>query len=98
MSVRARDWIRSAIAIALGVGLASFLTLLSTPVARAKTNHVYFFSDNSKPINGHNPLVMRPSGFALFLDGQWVLEDLRWTGWGSSVAGKLPVTAAVMAC
>lgn len=29
---------------------------------------------------------MRPSGFALFLDGQWVLQDLRWSGWGSSVA------------
>jgi hypothetical protein len=29
---------------------------------------------------------MRPSGFVLFLDGQWVLQDLHWAGWGSSVA------------
>lgn len=33
-----------------------------------------------------NHLVARPSGFPLFVDGQWVLEKLHWTGWGSPVA------------
>jgi hypothetical protein len=87
MIMRVRGWIRVGSTIAVGLGLAAFLTVLSSPVARAKTSHpVYFFSNNAQPINSHNPLVMRPSGFVLFLDGQWVLQDLHWTGWGSSVA------------
>lgn len=87
MNLRLRDWIRVGSTIAVGVGLAAFVTGLSSPAARAKTSGpVYFFSNNSEPINSHNPLAVRPSGFLLFLDGQWVLQDLRWTGWGSSVA------------
>jgi hypothetical protein len=87
MIVRLRGWIRVGITIAVGVGLAACLTVLSSPVARAKTSGpVYFFSNNAAPINSHNPLEVRPSGFVLFLDGQWVLQDLHWTGWGSSVA------------
>ena len=87
MIVRVRGWIRVGSTIAVGVGLAALLMVLSSPVARAKTSDpVYFFSNNSIPINSHNPLVMQPSGFLLFLDGQWVLQDLHWTGWGSSVA------------
>lgn len=34
---------------------------------------------------GSRPAV-RPAGVLLFADGQWGLEDLRWTGWGSRVA------------
>jgi hypothetical protein len=67
--------------------LVVFLTLAASPVAGAQASPpTYFFSDNSTPINSRNHLVMRPSGFALFLDGQWVLQHLRWTGWGSAVA------------
>jgi hypothetical protein len=33
-----------------------------------------------------NPLVLRPPGFPLFEDGQWILEKLHWSGWGSPVA------------
>lgn len=47
---------------------------------------IYFFTNTAQPINKQNPLVIRPKGFLLFQDGQWVLERLRWTGWGSSVA------------
>ena len=87
MIVRLGGWIRVGSTIAVGVGLVAFLTVLSSPVARAKTSDpVYFFSNNAQPIDSHNPLVMRPSGFILFLDGQWVLQDLHWAGWGSSVA------------
>jgi hypothetical protein len=69
------------------LALAGLLTFAASAVVSARTSaHVYFFSDNSKPIGAHNPLVMRPSGFLLFLDGQWLLQHLRWTGWGSTVA------------
>lgn len=63
------------------------MTLASSPAVGAKASApTYFFSNNAEPINAHNPLVIRPSGFLLFLDGQWVLQDLHWTGWGSPVA------------
>jgi hypothetical protein len=71
----------------VSTGVAALLTLAASPVVQARASQpTYFFSDNSTPINGHNRLVMRPSGFVLFLDGQWVLQRLRWTGWGSAVA------------
>jgi hypothetical protein len=47
---------------------------------------IYFFSDTATVINKQNRLVIRPSGFLMFQDGQWVLEGLHWTGWGSRVA------------
>lgn len=54
---------------------------------------IYFFARPSSPValvGQHlplpNPLVVRPSGFPLFEDGQWVLEKLHWSGWGSPVA------------
>lgn len=54
---------------------------------------IYFFSNPSEPValSGQhlavpNHLVIQPSGFPLFVDGQWVLEKLHWTGWGSPVA------------
>jgi hypothetical protein len=69
--------------------LAAFLALAVLPagIAHAKRQGTtYFFTDTATPVDAHNPLVVRPSGFVLFQDGQWVLEGLRWTGWGSSVA------------
>jgi hypothetical protein len=95
MNMRLRGWVRVGITIAVGLGLATLVTVLSSPVARAKTSGpVYFFSDNGLPINSHNPLVVRPSGFLLFLDGSWVLQDLHWTGWGSSVARATGISNA----
>ncbi len=47
---------------------------------------IYFFTIPEAPVNKHNPLVIHPSGLPLFQDGQWILEKLHWTGWGSSVA------------
>ncbi len=78
---------RATLGLVSCVGVAASLALvLSAPVGAKTPRPVYFFSDNSQPIGPHNPLVMRPSGFALFLDGQWVLQNLRWSGWGSPVA------------
>lgn len=79
--------IRARYAIALGAAVAAVAVLAHAGFAQAGSPRpVYFFSDNSQPIGPHNRLVKRPSGFVLFLDGQWVLQGLHWTGWGSAVA------------
>lgn len=78
---------RVGISVAICLALGALVLLADPPGVRAKASApVYFFSNNGEPINSHNRLVMRPSGFVLFLDGQWVLQDLHWTGWGSQVA------------
>lgn len=61
--MRVRDCLRVGSAIAVGVCLAAFLTVLSSPVAGAKTSGpVYFFSANGLPIDSHNPLVVSQLG------------------------------------
>jgi hypothetical protein len=47
---------------------------------------IYFWSNLPVAINKQNPMVIRPKTFLLFEDGQWVLQGMHWTGWGSSVA------------
>lgn len=69
---------------AAGTGALIAKTVQSHTAASKPT--VYFFTNPATPIDSHNPLVARPSGFPLFQDGQWILEKLHWTGWGSSVA------------
>ena len=69
------------------VVVAAVLAFTVAAAARgALPQPIYFFTDTATPIDKQNPLVIRPSGFVLFQDGQWVLQDLRWTGWGSPVA------------
>jgi hypothetical protein len=65
----------------------------SRRISRRKggSRQIYFFAKPSSPVGGtgfhvHNPLVVRPKGMPLFEDGQWVLEKLRWSRWGSPVA------------
>ncbi len=87
MSRRRYPTVRARYGIALGAAFAAVALLGPATVVRAGSHRpVYFFSNNSQPINDHNRLVMRPRGFVLFLDGQWVLQNLHWTGWGSAVA------------
>jgi hypothetical protein len=65
------------------------LTLLSAAAQAKLPQPIYFWSNIPEPVSGGfmpNPLVARPSTFLLFEDGQWVLQDMHWTGWGSSVA------------
>lgn len=84
-SRRLAPWARYGVALAAAFAAAG--ALAHATFARAGSPRpVYFFSDNSQPIGPHNRLVMRPSGFILFLDGQWVLQDLHWSDWGSAVA------------
>jgi hypothetical protein len=66
--------------------LAAVALALPALAQAALPQPIYFFTDTAQPINNRNPLVIRPSGFVMFQDGSWVLERLRWTGWGSSVA------------
>ena len=65
----------------------------ATHSRRGGHGQIYFFARPSSAValvGQHlptpNPLVLRPSGFPLFEDGQWILEKLHWSGWGSSVA------------
>ena len=54
--------------------------------AAAVPGPVYFWTNIAGVIDHRNPLVVRPSSFLMFEDGQWVLQHMRWTGWGSPVA------------
>jgi hypothetical protein len=56
-----------------------------------KPGPIYFWANLgnpvSSPVHGFpNPFVIRPSELVIFEDGQWVIEKLHWTGWGTSVA------------
>lgn len=53
------------------------------------SGRIAFYGDVGNPINSpyrNNPLVVRPAKIVLFEDGSWVLEDLRWRGWGNRIA------------
>jgi hypothetical protein len=91
--VRSKIWpglkAPSCVAFVAAIGL-----VLSAIAQAALPQPIYFFTDTAQPINKQNPLVIRPRGFLLFQDGQWVLERLRWTGWGSSVARATGVSSS----
>ncbi|MFL5955382.1 MAG: hypothetical protein ACJ76I_14865 [Gaiellaceae bacterium] len=58
---------------------------------------IYFYANINEPVLGgaiKNPLVVRPSTLALHEDGSWVVKDLHWTAWGSSVARATGVSTA----
>jgi len=91
VAVRRAIPIATVAAIALALMSTGLLTQSSagppTHAVLAKSHRtIYFFSNPGISVEDHNPLVIRPSGWPLFQDGQWVLEKLHWTGWGSSVA------------
>jgi hypothetical protein len=82
----------------LAVALADAAVFPATGASAGRVSHrkggsrqIYFFARPSSPVGGtgfhvYNPLVVRPEGMPLFEDGQWVLEKLKWSGWGSPVA------------
>jgi len=77
--------------------VAGGVLLLFTASALGRTGlpqPIYFFTNTATPINRQNPLVIRPHGFLLFQDGQWVLQNLRWTGWGSPVAHATGISSS----
>jgi hypothetical protein len=58
---------------------------------------ISFYGNLTEPINGgavENPLVVRPTTLALAADGHWVITNLRWSGWGGSVARATGLSSA----
>lgn len=84
-----RRWARCLVA-ATCVSCAAVLAFALPATAKgALPRPIYFWRNIPEPISSslaNNPLVIRPSSFILFEDGQWVLQNMHWTGWGSSVA------------
>jgi hypothetical protein len=92
---RVQSGIRCALRSSTCVALLAAVALVLPAVAQgALPQPVYFFADTAEPINSRNPFVIRPKGFLMFQDGQWVLERLHWTGWGSRVAQATGISSA----
>lgn len=61
--------------------------------AQAASRPVYFFASPFGLLSD-TTLVIRPRGFPIFLDGQWVLERLRWKHWGAKVARATGISSS----
>lgn len=55
-------------------------------IAQTISGQISFYGDIGNIIDGQTPLVAPPSTFFLAEDGSVVLKNLRWSGWGTSVA------------
>jgi hypothetical protein len=66
--------------------------------AAAVPQPVYFWESTVATISGPGqpslPPVIRPKAIMLFADGSWDVEQLRWSGWGSSVAHATGISSA----
>jgi hypothetical protein len=81
---------------ALGTGVAAALVLASSAHAQIP-QPVYFWSSVVQPIDFPeipNPLVTEPTMSPLSGDGHWVIDQLTWTGWGTSVAVGAGISSA----
>jgi hypothetical protein len=85
----------------LGVGSAGIvvaLALLSASAQAELPQPIYFWGNAAAIISapGQPPQakVVRPSLIYLFADGSWDIEQLHWTGWGSSVAHATGISSA----
>ncbi|HEY2477230.1 MAG TPA: hypothetical protein VGI17_00705 [Solirubrobacterales bacterium] len=72
-------------------GALIVLALLFSVPALARSRQIYFWANLGSPVSSPvhglpNPPVVRPKTLVIFEDGQWIIEKLRWTGWGSPVA------------
>jgi hypothetical protein len=66
-------------------------------VSPSTGTQVYFYGDLGNAINLSfisNPLEVRPSSILMFEDGSWVIQGLRWSGWGSRVAHGVGVSSS----
>jgi hypothetical protein len=95
---RAIGYWRRCLSAASCVAFAAALAFVLPAAAQAKLPQpIYFWSNIPEPVSSsffNNPLVIRPSGFTLFEDGQWVLQDMHWSGWGSSVAHATGISSS----
>jgi hypothetical protein len=79
--------------------LVMALALGTTSAADAAVPQpVYFWASTTATIAGPGqpslPPVIRPKAIMLFADGSWDVEQLRWSGWGSSVAHATGISSA----
>jgi hypothetical protein len=81
-------WAARLLVVAASVGMAA------TPAVAAGAGPIAFYSDIGNVIGSQNPLVVRPSMLLLAEDGSVVLDHLRWSGWGTSVARATGVWSA----
>jgi hypothetical protein len=64
-----------------------------TPVGLLLLNVAALIKAPGQPLQTDTE-VIRPSTIFLFADGSWVLQNLRWTGWGSEVAHADGISSA----
>jgi hypothetical protein len=79
----------AAVVATLLLGLVVTTAEAGAGQAGGQAGQIYFYSDVNQPINFpsiKNPLVVSPAGLYLFEDGSWLLKNLQWSGWGTSVA------------
>jgi hypothetical protein len=80
---------------AAGNGFAidpSGVTTIAPAPAATAARVVYFFASPFGQLPGQ--FVIKPKGFPIFLDGQWVLEKLHWTHWGAKVARATGISSS----
>jgi hypothetical protein len=83
-------------ALLLAVAAVLAASAGASPLSSTSTQ-IYFYGNIGNAVNStviKNPLLVRPSTVLLFEDGSWVLKDLHWSGWGSSVARASGVSSA----
>lgn len=78
-----------AVVASLVLGLVVTTAEAGAGQAGRQVGQIFFYLDINQPVNFpsiKNPLVSRPATIYLFEDGSWVIKDLHWSGWGTSVA------------
>jgi hypothetical protein len=86
-----------AVVASLALGLVVSTAEAGPAQAGRQAAEISFYSDINQPINFpsiKNPLVVRPAGLYLFEDGSWRLQDLQWSGWGTSVASASGISSS----
>jgi hypothetical protein len=89
--MRRRNLRGAAAAASAALVVAFALALVVPAIASSRAGPIYFWANLGNPVKTPvhgfpNPPVIRPSTFVIFEDGQWVIEKLHWTDWGSPVA------------
>jgi hypothetical protein len=86
-----------AVVASLVVGLVVTAVQAGAGQASRQVAQIFFYSDINQPVNLSyikNPLVSHPAGIYLFEDGSWLIKDLQWSGWGTSVASASGISSS----
>ena len=73
-------------AVLVASTLSALTIVLAATSLAAVAPTIYFYTNIPGFISSQTPPAASPSFIPLTEDGASILEDLRWTGWGSSVA------------